>query len=289
MAQLWTAHATLIDAGAALSAADFALVNSAVLAQCDARDRVEDGVLTDPTACNFNPRDLVCRGSATDTCLAEPKVTALEKIYAGPSNPRTGVSLYPGLEPGSETGWGLIMNGRTPFFIDIPVLGGMGFENDNWDWRTFDYDRDVRLIDAKLAHVLNAVDPDLRDFEANGGKLIIYHGWNDPGVMPQRTIDYYNEIIAFSDRAQNGNGSAFVEDFARLFMMPGVGHCSGGPGPDQADFMSALVGWVESDKAPEQIIASTPDGSVTRPLCPHPLVAVYDSGDSDEAGSFTCR
>jgi feruloyl esterase len=289
MAQLWTAHATLIDAGAALSAADFALVNSAVLAQCDARDRVEDGVLTDPTACNFNPRDLVCRGSATDTCLAEPKVTALEKIYAGPSNPRTGVSLYPGLEPGSETGWGLIMNGRTPFFIDIPVLGGMGFENDNLDWRTFDYDRDVRLIDAKLAHVLNAVDPDLRDFEANGGKLIIYHGWNDPGVMPQRTIDYYNEIIAFSDRATNGNGAAFVEDFARLFMLPGVGHCSGGPGPDQADFMSSLVDWVENDQAPERIIASTPDGSVTRPLCPHPLVAVYGSGDSDEADSFTCR
>jgi feruloyl esterase len=295
MGQLWTAHATLKQEGAALTAADFTLVNKAVMAQCDANDGVTDGVLTDPSACNFNPRDLVCRGRANDSCLAEPKVKALEMIYGGAVNPRTGAQIYPGLEPGSENaqpgnqGWAMIMNGRSPFFIDIPVLGGMGFENNAWDWRTFDFDQDVALIDGKLAHVLNAVDPDLRDFKDQGGKLIVYHGWSDPGVMPQRTIDYYNEIIAFADRATGGNGVDFTEEYTRLYMMPGMGHCSGGAGPDQADFVSALVDWVEKDEAPERIIASSRDGSVSRPLCPHPEVAVYRSGNTDAAASFVCE
>ena len=202
--------------GAALTADDFSLVNATVLRQCDAADGIEDGMLTDPSSCDFDPRELVCRGRSSGTCLAEPKVAALEMIYGGAVNPRTGVQIYPGLEPGGENaqpgnaGWAMIMNGRTPFFIDIPVLGGMGFENSAWDWRTFDFDRDVTLIDAKLAHVLNAVDPDLRDFRAGGGKLIMYHGWSDPGVMPQRTIDYYNEIIAFADRAANDLRTAFT-------------------------------------------------------------------------------
>jgi feruloyl esterase len=295
MGQLWTAHATLIADGAALNAGDFGLVNAAVMEQCDANDGVRDGVLTDPSSCDFDPRDLVCRGRSSDSCLAEPKVVALEKIYAGAVNPRTGAQVYPGLEPGGEiaqpgnAGWAMIMNGRSPFFIDIPVLGGMGFENDGWDWRTFDFDQDVALIDGKLAHVLNAVDPDLRDFAAHGGKLIMYHGWSDPGVMPQRTIDYYNEIIAFADRASDGNGLGFVEDFSRLYMLPGVGHCSGGNGPDQVDFMSSIVDWVEKDAAPQRLIASKPDGSLSRPLCPHPQKAVYQGGDSNSASSFTCE
>jgi feruloyl esterase len=292
--QLWTAHATLKKPGAALTAADLMLVTDAVMKQCDANDGVEDGVLTDPRTCDFNPRDLVCRGRSGDTCLAEPKVEALEMIYGGAINPRTGEQIYPGLEPGSEVaqpgnpGWGMIMNGRSPFAIDIPVLGGMGFENNDWDWRTFDFDQDVALINAKLAHVLDAIDPDLRDFKAQGGKLIVYHGWNDPGVMPQRTIDYYNEIIAFADRATGSDGTAFTEEFMRLYMMPGMGHCRGGVAPDQADFVSSLVDWVENDRAPDRIIASTRDGSVTRPLCPHPEVAVYRRGDSNDAASFVC-
>jgi feruloyl esterase len=293
--QLWTAHATLKQPGAALSAADFALVNAAVIEQCDANDGVEDGILTDPRTCDFNPRELVCRGRADDTCLAEPKVTALEMIYAGATNPRTGAPIYPGLEPGSERaqpgnpGWAMIMNGQSPFSIDIPVLGGMGFENDGWDWRTFDFDRDVTLINGKLAHVLDAVNPDLRDFKAQGGKLIVYHGWNDPGVMPQRTIDFYDEIVAFAGRATGGDGAAFTAEYMRLYMMPGMGHCRGGIAPEQADFVSSLVDWVENDRAPDRVIASTRDGSMTRPLCPHPQVAVFQRGDTNSADSFVCE
>jgi feruloyl esterase len=293
--QLWTAHATLKQRGAALSAADFALVNEAVMEQCDANDGVEDGILTDPRTCDFNARELVCRGRAGDACLAEPKVTAFEMIYAGATNPRTGAPIYPGLEPGSESaqpgnpGWAMIMNGQTPFFIDIPVIGGMGFENDDWDWRTFDFDRDVALINGKLAHVLDAVNPDLRDFKAQGGKLIVYHGWNDPGVMPQRTIDYYDEIVAFAGRATGGDGAAFTSEYMRLYMMPGMGHCRGGIAPEQADFVSSLVDWVENDRAPDRIIASTRDDSMTRPLCPHPQIAVYRRGDTNSADSFVCE
>jgi len=293
--QLWMSHVTLKDPDATLTADDLALVNEAVMAQCDANDGVEDGVLTDPTACDFDPRDLVCRGRSNDSCLAEPQVEALERVYAGAVNPRTGAPIYPGLVPGGESaqprnaGWAMIMNGRTPFSIDISVLGGMGFENGDWDWQTFDFDQDVALIDGKLANVLNAVNPDLRDFKAQGGKLIIYHGWNDPGVMPQRTVDYYNEIIAFADRAADGDGRAFTEEYARLYMMPGMGHCRGGTGPDQADFISSLVDWVENDAAPESIIASNGDGSVARPLCPHPEVAVYRRGDTNDAANFRCE
>jgi Tannase and feruloyl esterase len=295
MGQLWTAQATLMNPAATLTADDFALVSAAVLDQCDENDGVKDGVLTDPRTCDFDPHELVCSGRSSSSCLAAPKVEALEKIYAGAVNPRTGEQVYPGLEPGGEAahpgnpGWGMIMNGRTPFVIDIPVLNGMGFENPDWDWRSFDFDQDVALIDGKLAHVLNAVDPDLRDFKSHGGKLIIYHGWADPGVMPQRTVDYYNEIIAFADRATAGNGTAFTEEYTRLYMMPGMGHCSGGPGPDQADFMSPLVDWVEHDQAPDRIIASNRDGTLTRPLCPHPQKAVYRRGDPNDAASFRCE
>jgi feruloyl esterase len=293
--QLWTAHATLKNPASTLTADDLALVSSAVLAQCDADDGVEDGFLTDPRRCDFDPRRLACGGGSGSACLAGPKIEALEMIYGGAVNPRTGVAIYPGLEPGSEAahpgnpGWRLIMNGRTPFAIDISLIGGMAFENDDWDWRTFDFDRDVALLDAKLAHVLNAVDPDLRDFRSQGGKLIVYHGWNDPGVMPERSIDYYDEIVAFADRATGGSGEAFTDEYARLYMMPGMGHCRGGPGPDRADFMSALVDWVERARAPERIIASNADGSLTRPLCPHPQVAAYAGGDTNDAASFRCE
>jgi feruloyl esterase len=219
-------------------------------------------------------------------------------VYQGTVNPRTGEQIYAGLEPGGEgpqpnnPGWAMLMNGRGPFFIDQAVIGGMTFENPSWDWRTFDFDRDVDIVDAKLFGVLNAVDPDLRDFKANGGKLIVYHGWNDPGVMPQQTIDYYESIIDFTAKATGEDGAAFTDEYLRLFMMPGMGHCRGGAGPDQADFMSALAAWVEEDKAPEQIIASkveNGEATMTRPICPHPQVAQYaGSGDPNDARNFQC-
>jgi feruloyl esterase len=184
------------------------------------------------------------------------------------------------------------MNGERPFPIDESVIGGMVFESSDYDWRTFDFDHDVATVDGKLFGVLNAVDADLSDFNAQGGKLIVYHGWNDPGVMPQQTVDYYDSVVDFAAQATGGDGKVVVDDFARLFMMPGMGHCRGGTGPDQADFMGALATWVEDGTAPERIEArQVRDGEVTmtRPLCPHPQVARYRGrGDTNTAGSFEC-
>jgi feruloyl esterase len=296
--QLWTAHATLKKPGAALTPEDFTLVSETVLEQCDANDGVEDGILTDPRTCSFDPAVLQCRSGRTDACLAPEKVEALKHVYQGAVNPRTGAAIYPGLEPGGEgpqpnnPGWSLIMNGREPFAIDNAVIGGMTFENPAWDWRTFDFDSDVELVDAKLYGVLNAVDPDLRDFKARGGKLIVYHGWNDPGVMPKQTLHYYDNVVEHAGKATGSDGQSFTDEYLRLFMMPGMGHCRGGAGPDQADFMAAIAAWVEQGRAPERIVARREqDGAVvmTRPICPHPQVARYRGrGDANDERNFDC-
>jgi feruloyl esterase len=257
---------------------------------CDANDGVEDGVLTDPRTCDFDPSGL--HGFNPE------QIEALKMIYQGAVNPRTGVQIYPGLEPGGEgpqpnnPGWAMIMNGREPFSIDNAVIGGMAFEDPEWDWRTFDFDSDVELVDAKLFGVLNAIDPDLRDFKARGGRLIVYHGWNDPGVMPQQTIDYFDNVIEYAGKAVGGDGRAYTDEYLRLFMMPGVGHCRGGTGPDRADFVAAIAGWVEQGMAPASITAHREDqGKVVmeRPLCPHPQAARYRGrGDTNDAASFEC-
>ncbi|MGB7215337.1 MAG: tannase/feruloyl esterase family alpha/beta hydrolase [Gammaproteobacteria bacterium] len=296
--QLWAAHATLKKPGAALTSADFELVTAKVLEMCDATDGVEDGILTDPRTCDFDPALLQCSAGQTEGCLPEPKVEALRMIYQGPVNPRTGEQIYPGLEPGGEAaqpgnrGWAMIMDGEKPFTISEAVIGGMAFEREDWDWRTFDFDRDVEIVDAKLFGVLNAIDPDLRDFKARGGKLIMYHGWSDPGVMPRQTIAYYESLIDFAEKATGQDGRAFTDEYVRLYMMPGMGHCRGGPGPDRADFMKALVAWVEEGKAPEEIVARKVEDdevTMTRLLCPHPQVARYSGrGDPNDARNFHC-
>ena len=298
MGQLWTAHATLGMPGAVLSRDDLTMVRNAVLKQCDAADGVADGMLTDPRTCDFDPHVLECKAGQSDSCLAKPQVHALEMIYQGAKNPRTGVQIYPGLEPSGEgpqpdnPGWAMLMNGKKPFSLDQAVLGGMAFEKPDWDWRTFDFDKDVELVDAKLYGVLNAIDPDMRDFKARGGKLIVYHGWADPGVMPQRTIDFYNEIVDYAGKAMGGNGREYTDEYLRLFMVPGMGHCRGGVGPDRADYMGAISAWVEQGKAPDRITARREENgkiTMTRPLCPHPQAARYKGrGDTNDAANFEC-
>ena len=290
MGQLWTAHATLKKPGAVLTREDLTKVSAAVMAQCDAADGVKDGVLTDPRTCKFDPSTL--QGFRPE------QIEALKMIYKGAVNPRTGVQIYPGLEVGGEgpqpgnPGWGLIMNGKDIFGIDAPVLGGMGFHNPQWDWKTFDFDKDVALVDAKLFGTLNASNPDLSDFKKRGGKLIVYHGWSDPGVMPQQTLDYMASVREFAGKSTGSDGGAYTDEYVRLYMLPGVGHCRGGNAPDQTDWMSALAGWVEKGKAPASLEGRREDqGKVvmTRPFCPYPQVAKYKgSGDTNDAKNFEC-
>jgi feruloyl esterase len=299
MGQLWSYQARMRSEGADLAEDDFALVMKGALDACDMNDGVKDGIITDPRTCHFDPAVLQCKGHGTDACLSAAQVETVKKIYAGATNPRTGEQVYPGLEPGGEgrqpanPGWSMIM-GEEPFFLDTAVLAGMGFENMSFDLGNFDYDEDVKSVDAKLMGVLNAVDPDLREFEARGGKHIIYHGWNDPGVMPMETVDYYERLQKFRRQSQGSEDPLKeTQDYSRLFMVPGMGHCRGGVGPDRFDFMSAIVDWVEHGKAPERIVAShVEDGetTMTRPLCPHPEVARYTgNGDPNAAENWVCR
>ena len=140
-----------------------------------------------------------------------------------------------GPEPGGNPGWGMIMNGKEPFAIDNAVIGGMGFRNPKWDWRTFDMDRDTARADQKAGY-MNAMDPDLSAFKARGGKLLMYHGWNDGAsggsISPLNSVNYYSSVLAKMGPEQ--------ENWLRLFMVPGMAHCGGGPGPNQFNALAAI-------------------------------------------------
>lgn len=190
----------------------------------------------------------------------------------------------PGFPIGSESGWtGYFVGQPEPARTDFWRL--WVFNNPAWEWRNFDFDADLAYADRKLAAV-NAVETDLREFRANHGKLLIYQGWADPVVPPEGTILYFE---AMEKRMQ---GPRATSDFARLFMVPGMGHCSGGVGPNSFDALSALDVWATNGTAPATIVAShSTAGKVdrTRPLCPYPLTARWKgTGSTDDANSFYC-
>jgi feruloyl esterase len=262
------------------------VIHRAVLEACDALDGVKDGLIEDPQRCKFDPKVLLCKGEDGADCLTAQQVEAARKIYAGPHNPRTGQQVFPGLAPGSELGWGPLAGGPAPFGISMEHFRYVVFKDPNWDFKSLDFDKDVALADKLDNGLLNATDPNLKPFFARGGKLLQFHGWNDQLIAPVNSINYYRSV-------EEKLGPARVGESYRLFMAPGVGHCSGGEGPNQFDMVAALEEWVEQGKAPEKIIAAHRSGNAvdrTRPLCPYPQVAVYTgSGSIDDAASFVCR
>jgi feruloyl esterase len=284
---------TLGDPESYIPARKLKAIEAAGLAACDARDGVTDGVLDDPTKCDFDPSVLLCKGAETDECLTEKQVAALKKIYAGPRNAK-GQQIIPGFTPGAETGsggWTGWITGATPnaaaqFFFSTQAFKNMVYDDPKWDFKTFDLERDGKLANEKLGLVLNATDPNLKAFSARGGKLIMYHGWNDQLITPLNTVNYYNSVTRTL-------GMAETDEFARLFMAPGMLHCGGGPGPNTFDALGALEQWVEQGTTPAQLTASHSTTGVvdrTRPLCPYPQVATYTgSGSIDEAASFQCK
>jgi len=305
----WNMQSLLNDPANYIPAKKLKAIEAAALAACDARDGVTDGVLDDPTKCGFDPAVLQCKGAETDECLTEKQIAALKKIYAGPRNAK-GQQIIPGFVPGGETGpggWTPWITGATPtaalqFFFSTQAFKHMVYNDPAWDYKSFDLERDGKLADEKLAPVLNATDPNLKAFGARGGKLIIYHGWNDAALPPMNTVNYFQSVVAKLGQRQ-------TDSFVRLFMAPGVQHCGGGPGPDsfgqmvtsaqsdpQHDLTLALERWVEQGVAPERVIATKRQGANpqapaarTRPLCPYPQVARYKgSGSTDDAANFNC-
>ncbi|MDG3442779.1 tannase/feruloyl esterase family alpha/beta hydrolase [Nitrospirillum amazonense] len=296
MSFLWSSRATLLDPASTLPAEKLTLLHQAVLNACDAADGVKDGLIENPQACRFDPAALQCKPDATDTsaCLTAPQVTAVRALYAGPRNPRTGEAIYPGLVPGSEWGWDLQQGKLLEAYV-IPLFQNMVYDNLSWRWQDFDFDRDVTLTDEKVGATITAVSPDLSAFKARGGKLIMSQGWADQLNAQTYPIQYYQAVAGTSDPAQ---ARARLGGYFRLFMVPGMGHCYGGPGPNRFDAVTALRAWVEQGKAPDRLVAAKhekdldPTSAVlrTRPLCPYPAVARWiGKGSSDEAANFTCR
>jgi feruloyl esterase len=287
---VWIAQATLRDQSSYIPREKYSLIHNAVLRGCDTIDGIKDGVLDDPTRCPFDAEALQCK-TADDSknCLSAAQVEAARKIYSGPRNPRTGEQIFPGLEAGSEREWEFWADGPEPR-IDTSHFKYVVFKNPKWDLRSFNFDRDVSLADKLDNGIIAATDPNLKEFFAHGGKLLLYHGWSDGAIAPRNTINYYKSVVATI------GGLEKAENSVRLFMEPGVGHCGGGDGPFAFDDIGTLEQWIEQGKVPDRIVAAhRPDdtGSAkpdrTRPLCPYPQVAQYKgSGSTDDASSFVC-
>ena len=283
--QTWVGQMAHKDEGAMIPDGKAALLKNAVLEACDARDGVKDGVLEDPRSCNFDPKALACKSGDGPSCLTAPQVELAQKIYQGPTD-RNGRQLFPGLEHGTEAGWsGTGLAGPRPMSLAVETFSHLTFQDPKWDFRTFDFERDVALADKAIGEKMNSIDPNLKPFFDHGGKLLMYHGWADPGIPARNSVIYYSSVV-------NKLGKPKTADSIRLFMVPGMGHCSGGDGTSTFDKIGPLDQWVEKGKAPDQIIASrVRNGTAdrTRPLCPYPQVARYKgTGSTDSAENFTC-
>jgi len=280
------------------------LLAAKVNQQCDALDGVADGVLMDPRRCPFRPESLLCTGDDGPGCLTKAQVEGVNKVWGGLRD-KNGDLIYPGIVPGGEAGtggWTNWITGATPgksahLNLGIPFYRYMVFDDPAWDYHSFRFesgdgkDSDVDLTDAKLGSLFNAVNPDLSAFRGRGGKMIQYHGWSDPDITPLNSIAYYEDVVRLNAKGGN-HGLRDTKEFYRLFMVPGMQHCSAGPGATQFDMTSALEKWVEGGDAPERIAAAHSVGGAvefTRPLCPHPAEAVWDGkGPVTEAASFRC-
>jgi feruloyl esterase len=277
---------------------EFKVIGDAVYAKCDALDGLNDGLLADPRQCKFDPAaDLPqCQGGGAEAgCFSAEKIAALQALYGGTTN-AAGDLLVKGVLPGSERmngGWNTYYTGNKP--QKHTVMDGsfewMMFEEDrpDFDYVTdFDFEKDPPLL-AYWAQAYDAVDPDLRDIDAMGQKMIMYHGFSDPSANPLMTIDYYQSVIDFYAKQGAQDATAEVNDFLRLYMIPGMGHCRGGvPGYNEVDFLSALMGWVEKGEAPGALTGTRPTDGATRIHCPFPEQAYNGSGDPNNAASFSC-
>jgi feruloyl esterase len=283
-----------------------AALKKAVLDACGptAEGPAGDRWLVDPARCAFDPARIQCRDGDAPDCLTAAQVEAIRKIYQGPVNPRTGVSRYPGMPRGAEAPryWKFVASQpQPPWSATYQWVFGAG-----WDVAKLDFDRDQATVDAVLAPILDVSSGDFSGFARRGGKLILWHGWSDQVIPATATLDLFRRLKG--DPRGPGGGSA--SSFARLYLVPGVAHCAGGPGADgfgavvpgaaaapDHDMLEALVLWVEKGIAPGRIVATKwvdaddPAKGIVfeRPLCPYPSVARYrGTGDRIRAASFEC-
>jgi Tannase and feruloyl esterase len=306
---IWDMRATTLDPDSYIPNAKIPGIARYVLAACDALDAVKDGILNDPRQCHFDPASMLCRGADSDSCLTQAQVTTLKNLYLGAHDSK-GEAIFPGFVPGGEEGaggWSAWITGSEPrkallFAFGWGYFANMVYAKRDWDYTRANFDDAVAASDRKFASVLNAMDPDMKAFESHGGKLILYHGWSDPGISPLASVNYYESVV-------RKMGQADADSFVRLYMVPGMQHCNGGPGADifgefdispvndsQHNINMALEEWVEKGTAPSTVTASRMQGegpaakvAMSRPLCVYPQEAEYKgNGDPNDAASFVC-
>ena len=262
-------------------------IEAQIVDRCDAADGVKDGLIDDPRSCKVDVAAL--------TGLTDPQRSALKRVYAETTGQAE--AIYPGQPVGGEGepgGWAAWIVGGGPqrapqgpslrFAFGTQFFKYLVFGDPSWDYTQYDVSH--ARSDARLAGTfLNATDPDLGAFKAKGHKLIVWHGWSDPALTALGTIKYYDQVQSRDSGAR---------DYIRMFLMPGVLHCEGGPGPSTVDWPAVLSDWVERGKAPDSIVARklAADGTVSRsrPLCVYPQRAQYKgSGSPDDAASFVCK
>lgn len=292
---LWNFIATHRNPGAYIPPAKALMLQKAVVAACDGEDGVKDGIIGDPRRCHFDPAALRCKGSDSDSCLTVEQEETAELLYSDPKSPKTHQAIYPGATLGSEGDWDQSFG---PPGSDVQPPFAPIFEwifGTQWDWRSFDFDRQASTFVRTLGPDVNSVDPNLDKFRRLGHRLLIYHGWADALVTPGGSVGYWDAVSAHirSEGHESYRSTGTPDDFYRLFMVPGMYHCGSGPGADSFDPLSAMVDWVEHGVAPDQIIATKygPSGEAVfqRPLCPYPRFAKYlGSGNINDAASFAC-
>jgi len=290
------------------------LLSKATLEACDASDGLKDGLITDPRLCTFKPETLKCSGADGPNCLTAGQVETVKQIYSAVKLPNGDIYTegFPFGHEGSQTGWQAWITGRTPatrqadgtltFGAQVPSGFGLSEQNmrflaldaddPSFNWRTLKFPQDLPRLKT-MNDILSPLDADLRPYKNRGGKIIFYHGWSDPAISALGTLHYYEKV------AKIVGGQQAADAFSRLYLVPGMHHCSGGPGPNAFDMLPVLESWIEKGVAPTSVIASHSTGGGrgtpgvvdrTRPLCPHPQVARYNgSGSVDDAANFKCE
>jgi Tannase and feruloyl esterase len=262
------------------------MVAEAALKRCDPEDGVTDGLISDPMQCDFDPKQLECKaGEKSESCLTPAQVARVKALY-GPIKSKGGIQLYPGPTISAA------LAPSAPAKADAPALAGplhdalkeFGYTK-TLTLADFDPDKDIPQMDKLMGPVMSSMNPDISKFKAHGGKVVAWQGWGDPAISPYNTLYYYGTV----KKKIGGN----MDDFYRMFFVPGMGHCgAGATGPNKFDMVAALENWVEKGVAPKRIESSqVKDGKVTmsRPLCMYPEVAKYNgSGSTDDAKNFTC-
>jgi feruloyl esterase len=281
---LWSGYITSTDEAHRIPMSKIAAIQKAFMNQCDEKDGLKDGIVNDPEHCNFDPGIIQCKDGDINDCLTAPQVEAMRAVYAGAKNPRTGEQIIAGYQPGSEQQLMMLIGEKEPFPVANSYFRDVVFENPQWDYRSYDYDKDLAASFKIGSEILDVPSDGLAKFFKGGGKLLLSHGWADGLIPAGNTTAFYKSMIAKMDRKNIANS-------VRLFMLPGVGHCGGGNAPSVTDMLSVIDQWVETGKAPDRIIATNPPNQkpMSRPVCPYPQIAKYKgSGSTDDAAYFEC-